>query len=740
MKGWSARVSDHWQRERLLPDLNRAGRCIVAFMVPLLVAEFGWLPIEGVFAAIAAQNIAMVDIRGSYPLRVGLLLAMAAILAGSTWLGSASADSLPLSLGATLLVVLAGGVWRHLSTEYGPPLAIASALLFLIAVSHPGGGLAAAQAHLVSSGVGALWGLLVQVSLWPFRAQHPRRRAVAESWVALSDMAAAIAPEPPRSLEERHRWLAEKQGALRTALDHAAALVTAKPGVARHRYLEPLENLNTSAGRLATRLVVLNLAIENLLERPGFDALSASFTPLFSSLVNTPRTVALVIVSRQPSHLVACEVRLQRLTTLLNALPDRVTRQMGESPETAQLTFVFRQIVHQLAEVQAGLRATVERSEERAAFSLELFDLQTWTLRPLASALTLHWPPDRALVRFVARLAVLQLIGVALFKGFDLARGYWLPLTVMVVLQPDYGATRLRAGQRFLGTLAGSLVASGVLFLALPPQVLLIALAVTVAGFAFWLKRNYAIAVVFITLFVVLITERSAHLTLAFTAERLAATAAGGALALGAALVFWPVWERERFPSLLAAALRANQRFFQTVGERLCDGAGYEARTIAAKHDAEVANGLVFASLQRLSGDPRSQRARMEAAATLANANQRLTRFLTAAAVQLSPGMVLARAELAEFIATAAEALERLAGAMSPSGDDDPPPLESEVMRARLDRLSLAAPAGASSGEDLLYRQMARSAVELSALLLAAEAAPWIKVRGADPSLAVPAR
>ena len=107
---------------------------------------------------------------------------------------------------------------------------------------------------------------------------------------------------------------------------------------------------------------------------------------------------------------------------------------------------------------------------------------------------------------------------------------------------PEYGATRLRAGQRVLGTFAGSLLASLLLWLTLPPAVLLAAMAVTMFGFAFWLKRNYTIAVFFITLFVVLITEAATKVTIAFTVERLAATAAGGLLALLAAQLFWPVW------------------------------------------------------------------------------------------------------------------------------------------------------------------------------------------------------
>ncbi len=72
MQGLRARLHERWQKERLRPDLSRAARCVVAFMVPILAAQAGWLPIDATFAGIAAQNIALVDIRGPYPLRIGL--------------------------------------------------------------------------------------------------------------------------------------------------------------------------------------------------------------------------------------------------------------------------------------------------------------------------------------------------------------------------------------------------------------------------------------------------------------------------------------------------------------------------------------------------------------------------------------------------------------------------------------------------------------------------------------------
>jgi uncharacterized membrane protein YccC len=710
-----APFSGYLERERLKPDLNRAMRCTVGFMGPMLAAYWWHLPVEASYAAIAAQNIALVDIRGSYPLRLSLLLTMTAMLAGSTWLGSVTGAHLALALGAVVLLMLAGGLWRHLSAEYGPSLATSSALLFLIALAHPNGEQVASR-YFLAALAGGLWGVLVQVGLWPFRAQHPLRRTVADSWLALADLLAAMAPDATVDATSRHELIAERQAQLRTALDHATELLAAAPVGGKRPYLRQLEVLNMAAARIATRFMAFNTSLETLMERPDFSALAPSFGPVLTSLTNTTRTIALTVVSRQPSHLAACEVRLRRLGHLLNALQGRVLSQTGRSPDGAQMNFILQQIAGLLPGIHDALRATIDRADERAAFSLELFDLQTWTLRPLASALNLQWRPDGTLVRFIARATVVLLIGVAIFKYFGLERGYWLPLTTLVVLQPDYGSTRLRAGQRVIGTLAGSVLASLLLWLSLPPAVLLAAMAVTMAGFAFWLKRNYAIAVFFITLFVVLITEVSTKVTVAFTVERLAATAAGGLLALLAALLFWPVWERQRFPAILARALRVNRDFVRILGERLAAGGSYDAVAASAKRAAEVANSVVFASLQRMSGDPKNQQAGLEEAAALANGNQRLTRAFTVVAVHLTPGTPLARPELAGFVRVATETLEALALAAE---TEQPDANRLAALRVTLDELDLAAPKTATTMEHGVYSQFARCVTELSAMLLA---------------------
>ncbi len=730
--GGSAAATPRWRdlgalsdRESLQPDLGRAIRSTIAYMLPVALALAGMLPVAVTFVALAAQNIAMIDVRGDYRVRLGLFLAMTGVFTGAAALGSWTAGNLFAAIAATAFMVFCAGLWRHLSSDYGMSLGISSTLVFLLALNTPGPGLI--ERNALAACVGGLWGLLLQVAHWPFRPQHPLRRPVADSWLALSDVFAHMLPADTEAIPLHEARMSAEEVVLRTTLDKTSAtLSAARAGPLRQR----LEVLHLAAARFATLQVILNTALEQVAATEGFSVLAPALQPVFVALKNTTRTVALTIVSGQPGHLAAAEVRLRRLTNLLRVAQARMDEAGPDAAARRQFAQILRQMENFLPTILEGLRATINRSGERAAFSLELLDVETWTLRPLASALNLTWRVDPALVRFTIRLAVLMIVGVVVFKAGSLPHGYWFPFTVIVVLQPDYGSTRQRAAQRVAGTFAGSVCGSILLFMHLPFAAIATAASVTIFCFGYLVKRNYAHAVFFVTLFIVLLTETNGPVTIAFTVERLASTLAGGGLALLAAMFFWPIWERERFPPLLAEAVRANQDYLAAIVTALEGGSPptreVEAAIYSAQRRAESGNSIVFSSLQRMTGDPKTRRDGIEHAAILANGNQRLTRTLTVLASEATIAAGILRPELRGFAAVADSALGTLAAEIEHRAGG------LAQLQAALEAVSgFAMPRGEVTGVALprrdawAFAQLTRFAAELSAMLLAAEdAAP----------------
>src|SRR3954453_14097107 len=114
----------------------------------------------------------------------------------------------------------------------------------------------------------------------------------------------------------------QRESDFRAALDHAYAYLQSTD--ARRPMRPQLESASQAAGRLAMRSAALRTAMGSLADRPDFASLAPSLETVFESLANTARSIALAIVSRQPAHLVTCEVRLRRTAGLLAALRERI--------------------------------------------------------------------------------------------------------------------------------------------------------------------------------------------------------------------------------------------------------------------------------------------------------------------------------------------------------------------------------------------------------------------------------
>ncbi|MBC8167585.1 MAG: FUSC family protein [Bryobacteraceae bacterium] len=131
-------------------------------------------------------------------------------------------------------------------------------------------------------------------------------------------------------------------------------------------------------------------------------------------------------------------------------------------------------------------------------------------------------------------------IADAVARSTELSRGYWFPLTVAILLKPDFTATFSRGLLRLAGTFIGLLLATG-LFRILPAVFSIEYVLIVV--FAFLMRcfgpANYGIFSIAITAMVVGLLAMSGVSPGDAVRERGINTAAGGLLAL-AAYALWP--------------------------------------------------------------------------------------------------------------------------------------------------------------------------------------------------------
>ena len=707
LSSWLARVFEH---SVLTMDVARAARSSVAFTSAWIVCLLTGHPAAAVFVATAAQNIAMVDVRGDYRTRMVILVAKTLIIALSVMAGTLTGGnvfSATLMMGA---IALLGGCWRHLSSDYGPNAAIVSGLVFLIATAQPGGWHAGL---LLMSwvGLGGAGAILIQMAGWFFRPQHPLRHAVAESWVAASDLMLTLRtgsdPAEPGAAS-----FGEQELTLRQTVDHT--LLALKAAATKKRppaFLRHLDEATQVAARFGTRATAFYTALEPLRTREGFARIAPILDSALRAFGNAARSAALLVITHRPEQLIALEVRLRRCTHLIRILEERLAEWDPAGHDTAAVREMLGQLATLLPEIRTALAETVDHGAPHAGFNLRLPELSELSLRNLSSWLNPAPQLDSVLIRYSLRVAVLTMASVAVYLWLQIPRGYWIAFTAIVVLQPDYGSTREKAGQRILGTFAGVLAGSLLIWVKLPMALLLTLTGITSFCFAYFVKRRYGLAIFFVTLMLVLITDAAATVSLHdYTVSRMLSSLAGGGLALLAAQFFWPSWEREKFPTLIAAAVRANRRYLEIIGRRLAEGLPLTGPAIHRKREAERANSRASASVQRLLSEPSRRQKDVERAAALNAYNQRITRTLTVLALHLNKREKLAGPELAAQFQTLGASMDALAdelAAAQPVAPRFPLPPES-------------APAPATPSAALVYDQLAKVATEVEAMTLAA--------------------
>ena len=708
----SAETGKLIQRESLNPELTRALRGMTAFIAPLVVCQLTGNMTDAYFAAIGAQVVALTDVRGAYRFRLVILLVVSAIITFATILGSlagAYALAAVLAMGALALL---SGLWRHLSWDYGPGLGVASALLFIVSIARPTGS-ALDWEPAIFTLAGALWGIGLQAMLWPFRPQHALRHAVAESWMAVSELFSVMRPTPARSRDDQEKSVLERELELRNTLDRTYGVLSAAEGGRCAHLVTHLQELHLAGARLGTRAVALNSSLESLFAHPDFPKLTASLDSLLLSLTNLTRSIALTTITHRPENFALSDVRLRRCSSLTRVLSGHLASMHSGAAETAMAREILRQIGDQLVAIAKALKETVDRGGSGPGFPLRLPDLSVFSLRTLSSWVNPSHHLDPVLVRHTLRMTILTMLAMAIYKGFEIPRGYWIAFTVIVVLQPDYGSTRKRAGQRILGTLAGSLLASAFLWAKMPLPLLDVLIAATVFGFAYHQKQRYGIAVFFITLMVVLLTETASAVHIDFTIDRLLCSLGGGVLALIGALFFWPTWERQRFPATMAAAIRANRTYLDAITERLFAGTAFDNNAVQIKRATENANSAAAASLQRMLTEPANRQTNIETAAALVHSNTRVTRALTVLMTTIRVGERLDGVPFARIAATTGEIMESMAGVIEAEAraSDD-----ISVRLSGLDQLDTRPETGR---HELVRLQLGKTSTELSAMILA---------------------
>jgi uncharacterized membrane protein YccC len=226
--------------------------------------------------------------------------------------------------------------------------------------------------------------------------------------------------------------------------------------------------------------------------------------------------------------------------------------------------------------------------------------------------------------RYALRSAVASALALFISLWFKIDHGYWIPFTVIIVLQPYFGATLKKAIDRVIGTGLGGL--AGGLFLYLPTGVFLQE-AILFASFVlmvYFLHKRYSVAVFFITLSLVMLFDVEETLNPVLLLTRAGSTIGGAGLAIIAGFALLPHWDKKWLPRHMTTAICANYNYF------IATFFGTKAliNWTRQKRNAESKNSNAFDSFNRYMQEPSLKRKSYAIYYHLITHNVRITREL----------------------------------------------------------------------------------------------------------------
>lgn len=603
-----------------LPEALRAGCGVaLALAVGLTIGR----PLDGAIAAGGALSAGFAALTTGYRARARTAVVATAGLTLSTFVGAAVAGNVLLLAAVLALWALVAGML--VSLGHAASIVGLQAVVGLLLISpYPMSVVdASGRAGLVAAG--GLAQVLLVVTLWPLRRAPAERRALAAAYASLAHYAdalpdAPVAPPDSSPLETARIALADPQ-----------PFATADTRLAFQLLFEQAESLRTTLAALAQlrpRLAGVADRVDAVAAGDELVRTAAQVLTSVAGAVVLPRTAARR-AAIQAAGSAASPRRWGRLLAAVDTLASEVSaagpaRKHAGASLVGELHRLGDDLVGQLDVVVQGVRGVLDATAgEGPATGSRRPRRGSMSLTVLRANLTLRSP----VLRHALRLSAVVFIGSLLSRLLAPEHRYWLPLTALVVLRPDFTSTVTRGLGRIAGTLVGATITTALVAATSPPPAVLAVLVVLAAVTGYTVVfANYAAYGVAITAFVVLLLAFLRLPGAGAVTERVEATLLGGLLAL-AAYLLWPTWERVRLAEGLARLLEAQRDWavtlLQSYATRGSAGADVRARARVARTNAE-------ASLARAQLEPARRGLDLATATALVDAGRRYALALLA--------------------------------------------------------------------------------------------------------------
>lgn len=214
--------------------------------------------------------------------------------------------------------------------------------------------------------------------------------------------------------------------------------------------------------------------------------------------------------------------------------------------------------------------------------------------------------------RHSLRISVVSVIGYALGMLLNLQNSYWILLTIIVIMRPNYGFTQTRFRQRTIGTLIGGGLAFLIVLLTQNTTLFaILAIVSFVIGFSM-VQRNYKAAATFITMEVLFLYGLLNPDVISVIRFRIMDTLIGAGLSVAGNYLLWPLWEIKSIDKSLEDIIKASKKYLNKIAEFYNQKGEVSTEYKLARKEAFLAIANLSSAFQRMAQEPKSQQKNLD--------------------------------------------------------------------------------------------------------------------------------
>ncbi|MEH1936290.1 MAG: FUSC family membrane protein [Nostoc sp.] len=691
------------------PAIFSGLRSLFILGVPIGVGMITGHAAESAIATMAAWFVGMVNVDGAYRQRATAMIAATIGVTVMFLIASLVSSHLWLSVPTTFLVIFIAGL-ASLYGNVAASVSLVTSIMFVISLAKFASfsNLSTLIQHCALCLAGGTWTTVLLLGLWVVRPDIPAMQTVANCYLSLSkfvDLASSIALNPQDRQEWAQRFLQAQDTVIQNLTSARSVWTTIwnrqKGANLRGNHLLVLiEDVNQIINSVVALSELLAIASEHQLFsrlqreiQQVIEQLAIALQMLSEAIAKGKNSVHLGDLDRTVEALEHQRqvLRSQVLNQTINAQTDEYSDLLNLGKITASLTKLAQQI-HTDADIVTDLIQRKPRSIAQRDISPPAQPERSAIIDTLRNNFTF----DSVLFRHALRLALITTFAELLASVLQLPRGYWITLTALVALKPNFGGTSETTVQRVIGTILGGIIGIALVLLVKNPLAIAVCFLLLVFVAMSVRSLSYSIFIILLTPAIILLLNIISAGGWKVGVLRIFDSFAGGVLALLGSYLLFPRWERQQLPAQLEKTIRANLAYFQQVVANYLhpeDNAFADSINML-RHQAALENANANAAAQRLFSEPRHIQGEIEPVMTLMAYIRGFFSSVTTLAEHLPEfSGEYQFTELKRLTDTIVQVLENLADALGQGQPPQPlPALDSylEVIHHQIEQLHTA--------------------------------------------------